>query len=84
MEFIDIGANLTNRSLMKDLDGVITRAADAGVRQIVVTGTSIDESSKAIGLCSSVPGSTCLHGRHTSASCQRLDERYPEQLAEPV
>jgi len=65
MEFIDIGANLTNRSLMKDLDGVITRAADAGVRQIVVTGTNIDESSKAIELCSRYPEQlVCTVGIH--------------------
>ena len=65
MEFIDIGANLTNRSLMKDLDAVITRAANAGVRQIVVTGTSIDESSKAIELCYQYPDQlVCTVGIH--------------------
>ncbi|MFA9420852.1 MAG: TatD family hydrolase [Gammaproteobacteria bacterium] len=65
MEFIDVGANLTNRSLMKDLDAVITRAANAGVRQIVVTGTSIDESSKAIELCYQYPDQlVCTVGIH--------------------
>ena len=65
MEFIDIGANLTNRSLMKDLDAVITRAANAGVRQIVVTGTSFDESSKAIELCYRYPDRlVCTVGIH--------------------
>jgi TatD DNase family protein len=65
MEFIDIGANLTNRSLMKDLNGVITRAADAGVRQIVVTGTNLEESSKAIELCDQYPDQlVCTIGIH--------------------
>ena len=64
MEFIDIGANLTNRSLMKDLDGGSTRAADASVRQIVVTGTNLDESSKAIELCHQYPDQlVCTVGR---------------------
>jgi len=85
MEFIDIGANLTNRSLMKDIDGVIARAADAGVRQIVVTGTSIDESSKAIELCHQYPNQlVCTVGIHphhasewmsdTQASLQNLSK----------
>ena len=43
MELVDIGVNLTNRSLLRDLDGVMRRAADAGVRQLVVTGTSLEE-----------------------------------------
>ena len=85
MEFIDIGANLTNRSLMKDLDGVITRAADASVRQIVVTGTNLDESSKAIELCHQYPDQlVCTVGIHphhasdwtsdTQASLQNLSK----------
>ncbi len=85
MEFIDIGANLTNSSLMKNLDGVITRAENAGVRQIVVTGTNIDESSKAIELCYQYPDQlVCTAGIHphhaqdwtsdTLNSLQRLSE----------
>ena len=85
MEFIDIGANLTNSSLMKDLDRVITRAADAGVRQIVVTGTNLDESSKAIELCHQYPDqlvcTTGIHPHHakdwtsdTQASLQNLSK----------
>ncbi|MDH3386676.1 MAG: TatD family hydrolase [Gammaproteobacteria bacterium] len=70
MEFIDIGVNLTNRSLMADLDAVLERAGDAGVRQIIVTGTSIDESQQAIALCERFPGrlfSTCgIHPHHAS------------------
>ena len=30
IELIDIGLNLTNKSLMADLDGVLQRAGDAG------------------------------------------------------
>lgn len=70
IELIDIGVNLTNNSLLRDLDAVVQRASDAGVNRMVVTGTSIDESRKAIALCQSYPGSlasTCgIHPHHAS------------------
>ena len=70
MELIDVGVNLTNKSLQKDLDGVIERAGDAGVMQMVVTGTSIEESRKAVDLCNQYPDrlvSTCgVHPHHAS------------------
>ncbi len=70
MELIDIGVNLTNKSLLRDLDAVMQRAQDAGVTQMIVTGTSIDESHKAIELCDRFPGrlsSTCgIHPHHAS------------------
>ena len=69
-ELFDIGVNLTNKSLMRDLDGVMQRAEDAGVRQMAVTGTSIDVSQQAIDLCRRFPGrlvSTCgIHPHHAS------------------
>ena len=70
MELIDIGVNLTNKSLLGDLDGVMSRAADAGVMQMVVTGTSLAESKAAIELCQRYPErlvSTCgVHPHHAS------------------
>jgi len=75
IELVDIGVNLTNKSLLADLDGVIERARDAGVRQMVVTGTSIDESQQAIDLCNRYPDrlvSTCgVHPHHASDWEQR-------------
>ena len=44
MELIDIGANLCHESFAPDLDGVLERAARAGVHRIVVTGTSRSDS----------------------------------------
>ena len=65
MNYIDIGVNLTNRSLNRDLDGVIGRAMAAGVQQMVVTGTSIDESAEAIELCHLYPERlVCTAGIH--------------------
>ena len=64
-QFIDIGANLTNKGLMQNLDAVIKRANDAGVKQIVVTGTSVEESIKAIQLCEQYPDHlVCTAGIH--------------------
>jgi len=70
MKLIDVGVNLTNKSLQKDLDGVMERARDAGVKQMVVTGTSIEESRQAVDLCNQYPDrlvSTCgVHPHHAS------------------
>jgi TatD DNase family protein len=50
IELIDVGVNLTNKSLQQDIDAVMRRAGEAGVMQMVVTGTSIAESRQAIAL----------------------------------
>lgn len=70
MEMVDIGVNLTNKSLLRDLDGVLRRALDAGVRRMAVTGTSVETSQQAIDLCRRFPErlvSTCgIHPHHAS------------------
>ncbi len=50
MQLVDIGANLTHASFRDDLDAVLARARAHGVTQIVVTGTSVDESRRAAAL----------------------------------
>lgn len=70
IELVDIGVNLTNKSLLTDIEGVLQRALDAGIVQMVVTGTSIAESRAAIDLCRRFPErlvSTCgIHPHHAS------------------
>jgi len=70
IEAVDIGVNLTNKSLLSDIDAVLRRALEAGVVQMVVTGTSIEESQKAIELCETYSErlvSTCgIHPHHAS------------------
>jgi TatD DNase family protein len=70
IELIDVGVNLTNKSLLQDVDAVMQRAENAGVKQMVVTGTSITQSRQAIGLCKRFPRqlvSTCgIHPHHAS------------------
>ena len=50
MELIDIGANLAHDSFDADREAILQRAAEAGVAQIVVTGSSEDSTRKAIAL----------------------------------
>lgn len=55
MELIDIGANLTNSAFREDLEQTLSRAREAGVARIIVTGTSETESVKALELAQSHP-----------------------------
>lgn len=48
---IDIGVNLTNKRFDKDRDELLYRAKDQGVEKLIITGTSVAESQKAIALC---------------------------------
>ena len=55
MQLIDIGANLTHPAFHADLPEVLARAHGAGVQTIVVTGTSVAESTAAIRLSNEHP-----------------------------
>lgn len=62
---IDIGVNLTNSRFDKDVEDVISRANNAGVQHILVTGTSVPESEKALALCERLPSRlSCTAGIH--------------------
>jgi TatD DNase family protein len=85
-ELFDIGVNLTNRSLSRDLEGVLQRADDAGVHQMIVTGTTIEESRAAIELCARFPErlfSTCgVHPHHASEWEQQSAETMAQMARE--
>lgn len=49
-DLVDIGANLTHESFDADRDEVLRDAAAAGVRRMVVTGTSLTESCRVLEL----------------------------------
>ena len=55
-ELVDIGCNLAHESFDPDRDRVIADALASGVRQIMVTGTSLTASVKALELCATSPG----------------------------
>lgn len=48
---IDVGVNLTNKRFDKDRAELIARAKNIGVKQLLITGTSVEESGKALALC---------------------------------
>ncbi len=70
MELIDIGSNLTHESFAADLPAVLQRAREAGVRQQIVTGTSVQATQAAIELCRRFPGglfaTAGVHPHHAS------------------
>ena len=56
MELIDIGINLAHDSFDADRNHVLQRARDAGVVQMVITGSSEESNSKALALAHAHPG----------------------------
>uniref|UniRef100_A0A1B6KGF1 Deoxyribonuclease TATDN1 n=1 Tax=Graphocephala atropunctata TaxID=36148 RepID=A0A1B6KGF1_9HEMI len=53
---IDTGTNLTNKKFGRDLESVVKRATDAGVRKMVVSGNSMKSSREALRLAHIYPG----------------------------
>lgn len=70
IDLIDIGANLTHDSFDDDRDQVIRRAVDAGVRRMILTGSSLEDSRDAVALAESMPGrfyaTAGVHPHHAS------------------
>ena len=67
---IDIGVNLTHDSFDADRDEIISRAADAGVERLIVTGANVSGSIQAIALADQRPGhifaTAGVHPHHAS------------------
>ena len=59
---IDIGANLTHSAFRDDLADVIERAREAGVEQIIVTGTTVEDTRQASAL--GLPFTAGVHPHH--------------------
>jgi TatD DNase family protein len=55
-DLVDIGINLSHRQFGSDRDAVVARAQAAGVRRILVTGTSVVSTRAAIELARGKPG----------------------------
>jgi TatD DNase family protein len=64
MQLFDIGANLTHPAFHADLDQVVARAREAGVATMVVTGTSVPESTAALALVKVREALYCTAGVH--------------------
>ena len=64
-EHIDIAVNLIGSALEKNIDDVIQRAADQGVSPLIVIGSCLSESEKAIQSCQQHPNQLyCTAGVH--------------------
>lgn len=62
---IDIGVNLTHKLFQEDLPEVLARARKVGVRQMVLTGATVEGSCQALELAGQHPGSLfCTAGIH--------------------
>ena len=61
---IDIGANLLNGQFRDDLDAVLSRAREAHLTHILVTGADLADSSAAIDLCARHEDLSCTAGIH--------------------
>ena len=91
MHLIDIGANLTHPAFHSDLPEVLARARHAGVESIVVTGTSVPESTNALKTSSAHPdvlyATTGVHPHHarecdgTTIAALRALARQPRVVA---
>jgi TatD DNase family protein len=66
MELFDIGANLTHAAFSHDLPQTVEKAREAGVSQIMVTGTTVDETMAAIRIAEEfgLYASTGVHPHH--------------------
>jgi TatD DNase family protein len=55
-DLIDIGVNLAHDSFDADRNQIIERAVSRGVRRLIVTGTSVTSSARAVELSTAHPG----------------------------
>ncbi|MGH8461697.1 MAG: TatD family hydrolase [Stenotrophobium sp.] len=84
---IDIGANLAHDSFDRDLDDVLTRAWNAGLDAIIVTGSSLASAQQAMQLARRHPqklyATAGLHPHHANEWTPELGEHFHELAAEP-
>ncbi|MGH8495055.1 MAG: TatD family hydrolase [Gammaproteobacteria bacterium] len=90
-ELIDIGANLTHDSFDSDREEVIARAREAGVGNMVVTGSTVEVSRRALALAREHPGvlyaTAGIHPHHAGQApadaCDAFRDLYlnPEVVA---
>jgi TatD DNase family protein len=85
---IDIGANLAHDSFDADREAVLARAREAGVAAMIVTGSTLDDSGKAIALCRRHPESlratAGVHPHHATGLKDANAGRLAELLTDPL
>jgi TatD DNase family protein len=85
---VDIGANLAHDSFDGDRDAVLERALAAGVAAMIVTGSTIPDSGKAMALCRRHPGrlraTAGVHPHHAASVSDADAARLAELLEDPM
>jgi len=85
---VDIGANLAHDSFDADRDAVLDRARTAGVAAMIVTGSTLDDTEKAIGLARRHPGrlraTAGVHPHHAAGLADTDAPRLAALLRDPM
>ncbi|WP_394176246.1 TatD family hydrolase [Thalassotalea litorea] len=81
VSLVDIGVNLTSSRFDKDRSDVIIRARAAGVKEMLLTGTNVNESRKALALAQHHEYMYCTAGVHPH-DADGVEEDYLAQLTE--
>ena len=88
LTLIDIGANLAHDSFDADRAQVIERGRAAGVAAMIVTGSTLDDSEKAIAVCRRHPESlratAGTHPHHATTLKDGDAGRLADLLADPM
>jgi len=84
---VDIGINLAHDSFDHDRCEVVERALAAGIKRMVVTGSSLDSSRRAIELCAQWPqlmrSTAGIHPHHAAEFPDSELPRLAELLSDP-
>jgi TatD DNase family protein len=83
---IDTHVHLNNRDLARDLNGVLTRAEEAGVRQFVVVGYDLASSAKAVEQAQSdtrIFATVGIHPHDATSYGPEAKERLREWASDP-
>lgn len=88
LTLIDIGANLAHDSFDADRDAVLERAQATGVAAMIVTGSTLDDSEKAIALARRFPdrlrATAGVHPHHATGLQASDSGRLSDLLADPM
>ena len=79
---VDIGANLADSAFQPDLSQVLARAQAVGVTQLVVTGTNVEQSRKALQLTTQYPGTLFATAGIHPHQANQLNSSTLQELAE--
>ncbi len=87
-ELVDIGVNLAHDSFDRDREAVLQRARSAGVRRLIVTGTSVTSSAQAAALAAAHPdvlyATAGVHPHHAAEFDSHTGAALESLLADPA